>query len=121
VLAETQAEVNKQHAGIHLRLAECWYRIHQVLPMRTHPTMQMNGAGGYLFTGYKVAGNWAEDEKIVPSSASAPATNNDEDAMNVDNDDGNDRNDDADADADADADDDDADAEPNDKKRPRSD
>ncbi|XP_046567117.1 tRNA (adenine(58)-N(1))-methyltransferase non-catalytic subunit TRM6-like [Haliotis rubra] len=41
----------KERGGVlSLRLTETWYREYQVLPARTHPTMQMTGTGGYLLT-----------------------------------------------------------------------
>lgn len=37
-----------------LELGETWMREYQVLPQRTHPTMRMNAASGYILSGIKV-------------------------------------------------------------------
>ena len=37
-----------------LSLTSCWYRHFQVLPNRTHPTMEMCACGGYILSGTKV-------------------------------------------------------------------
>ncbi|XP_048259908.1 tRNA (adenine(58)-N(1))-methyltransferase non-catalytic subunit TRM6-like [Haliotis rufescens] len=42
--------VRERGGVLSLRLTETWYREYQVLPARTHPTMQMTGTGGYLLT-----------------------------------------------------------------------
>lgn len=42
---------------VNIRISETWYRHHQVLPQRTHPTVNMSTAGGYLFTALKVESN----------------------------------------------------------------
>jgi hypothetical protein len=38
-----------------MELMEIWTRDYQVLPERTHPTMKMHAASGYLLAGIKVA------------------------------------------------------------------
>ncbi|EEC02007.1 tRNA (adenine-N(1)-)-methyltransferase non-catalytic subunit TRM6, putative, partial [Ixodes scapularis] len=40
--------------AVFLKLSESWLRAHQVLPDRTHPSINMSGGGGYLLTGIKV-------------------------------------------------------------------
>jgi len=40
--------------AVNLKLTESWMREYQVLPMRTHPLMQMSGGGGFLLTAYIV-------------------------------------------------------------------
>ncbi|MES1910560.1 MAG: hypothetical protein MHM6MM_003134 [Cercozoa sp. M6MM] len=42
---------------VNLRLSETWSRFYQVLPNRTHPTMNMSADSGYLLTGYTVLNN----------------------------------------------------------------
>jgi len=59
-LAACYATIRAENAGVQLRLTETWLREYQVLPMRTHPTMQMNGTGGYLFTGVKVRSDYGK-------------------------------------------------------------
>ena len=45
----------KQNANfVNIQLSEVWFREYQVLPERTHPTMQMSGSGGYILSGIKV-------------------------------------------------------------------
>ncbi|AYU83961.1 hypothetical protein, conserved [Leishmania donovani] len=39
---------------VNLQISETWYRHHQVLPKRTHPTVNMSTAAGYLLTAIKV-------------------------------------------------------------------
>jgi len=41
-------------SGVGLELTETWTREYQVLPNRTHPLNQMNGASGYVLFGYKI-------------------------------------------------------------------
>lgn len=42
---------------VNLRLTTNWMRDYQVLPMRTHPAVQITGTSGYLLVGYTVKGN----------------------------------------------------------------
>ncbi|CCW63296.1 unnamed protein product [Phytomonas sp. EM1] len=42
---------------VNIRISETWYRHYQVLPQRTHPTVNMSTAGGYLLTAIKVERN----------------------------------------------------------------
>ncbi|KAG8343677.1 hypothetical protein TRVL_05491 [Trypanosoma vivax] len=42
---------------VNICLSETWCRHHQVLPHRTHPTVRMSTAGGYLLTAIKVSGS----------------------------------------------------------------
>ncbi|KPI90565.1 hypothetical protein ABL78_0325 [Leptomonas seymouri] len=44
---------------VNIQISETWYRHHQVLPKRTHPTVNMSTAGGYLLTAIKVRRNTA--------------------------------------------------------------
>ncbi|KEG15236.1 tRNA (adenine-N(1)-)-methyltransferase non-catalytic subunit [Trypanosoma grayi] len=39
---------------VNVRISETWYRHHQVLLNRTHPTVNMSTAGGFLLTAVKV-------------------------------------------------------------------
>ena len=54
-LAEAMHELRTAHRAVNLSLQESWWRAAQVLPGRTHPTMQMNHGGGYVFSGVTVA------------------------------------------------------------------
>ena len=47
--------VQEGKRAIGLQLQEPWLREHQVLPGRSHPTMSMQGTGGYLLTGTTIA------------------------------------------------------------------
>ncbi|MED6132461.1 hypothetical protein PIB30_019257 [Stylosanthes scabra] len=40
--------------AIGLQISEPWLREYQVLPSRTHPSMQMSAFGGYILTGTKI-------------------------------------------------------------------
>ncbi|CCW69995.1 unnamed protein product [Phytomonas sp. Hart1] len=42
---------------VNIRISETWYRHYQVIPQRTHPTVNMSTAGGYLLTAIKVERN----------------------------------------------------------------
>ncbi|CUG87120.1 Hypothetical protein, putative [Bodo saltans] len=44
---------------INIQISETWYRHHQVLSNRTHPTVNMSTAGGYLLTAVRVEKNSA--------------------------------------------------------------
>nr|CCC94005.1 conserved hypothetical protein [Trypanosoma congolense IL3000] len=50
---------------VNICISETWCRHHQVLPNRTHPTVRMSTASGYLMTAIKV------NEKVVNGSGSA--------------------------------------------------
>lgn len=39
---------------VNIRVSETWYRHQQVLPQRTHPTVNMSTAAGYLLTAIKI-------------------------------------------------------------------
>lgn len=39
---------------VNICISETWYRHHQVLPQRTHPTVNMSTAAGYLLTAIRV-------------------------------------------------------------------
>lgn len=54
-LAEARLQLGRSPATVNLHLQEPWQRPYQVLPMRTHPHMNVDGAGGYLLSGYVVA------------------------------------------------------------------
>lgn len=59
---------------INLQMTESWMRVHQVLPMRTHPNMSMSGTGGFLLTGTRVDANYkAPVEAPTAAPAAAPA------------------------------------------------
>ncbi|XP_042868194.1 tRNA (adenine(58)-N(1))-methyltransferase non-catalytic subunit TRM6-like [Penaeus japonicus] len=44
----------KAQGATNLRLSETWLRHYQVLPMRTHPEINMSGGGGYILCGARV-------------------------------------------------------------------
>jgi len=54
-LAELQEQLIKSKKAVHIRIEELWTREYQVLSMRTHPTMSMHGASGYLLSCLKIA------------------------------------------------------------------
>ena len=53
-LAECFRELQRQSLAINLRLSDTWMREYQVLPGRTHPSMNMSQSGGYILTGIKL-------------------------------------------------------------------
>lgn len=70
-LAECYQDLMESHAVVHIRLFETWHRVHQVLPMRTHPLMQMHGASGFILSGYKVKSSYGTPIP-APSAAHVP-------------------------------------------------
>ncbi|CBZ26437.1 conserved hypothetical protein [Leishmania mexicana MHOM/GT/2001/U1103] len=56
---------------VNLQISETWYRHHQVLPKRTHPTVNMSTAAGYLLTAIKVCRNPATPRSAVMLTAPA--------------------------------------------------
>lgn len=50
-LAETMNLLKRRGLAINMTLTEAWWRDFQVLPMRTHPLMNMNHGGWYLLSG----------------------------------------------------------------------
>jgi len=71
-LVECHTELQKPPAAaINLQLSETWLRLYQVLPSRTRPPMNMNGASGFILTGLKVG--LSEEEEDAHSTATSPA------------------------------------------------
>ncbi|CAJ1969096.1 unnamed protein product [Cylindrotheca closterium] len=67
-LAECFRELQEQRLAINLRLSDTWMREYQVLPGRTHPSMNMSQSGGFVLTGIKlcpVTGINDLDEEIM--------------------------------------------------------
>ncbi|XP_028398532.1 tRNA (adenine(58)-N(1))-methyltransferase non-catalytic subunit TRM6-like [Dendronephthya gigantea] len=54
VLSECLDALKETKSAINLDLTDTWWRSYQVLSMRTHPHIMMDGTGGYLLTGIKV-------------------------------------------------------------------
>jgi tRNA (adenine-N(1)-)-methyltransferase non-catalytic subunit len=63
-LAEAMNDLRHSGSAVGLLVQETWYRKQQVLPKRTHPTMNMNHGGGYLLSGIVTA---AGTETPMPS------------------------------------------------------
>lgn len=59
-----------------IRISETWYRHHQVLTNRTHPTVNMSAAGGYLLTAVKVERNAAPRPRFAVITDEAHAKYN---------------------------------------------
>lgn len=53
-LSECFRQLQVQNLAINLRLSSTWAREYQVVPDRTHPTMNMSQSGGFLLTGIKL-------------------------------------------------------------------
>lgn len=53
-LTECFHELQKRKLAINLRLSDTWMREYQVLPGRTHPSMNMTQSGGFLLVGIKL-------------------------------------------------------------------
>jgi len=50
-LLDAYMTMKEQGSAVNVNLSETWLRSYQVLPERTHPTVNMSGGGGYLLTG----------------------------------------------------------------------
>jgi len=61
-LAECFRELQKQQLAINLRLSDTWMREYQVLPGRTHPSMNMTQSGGFILTGIKLCPETGHNE-----------------------------------------------------------
>lgn len=58
---------------VNIQISETWYRHYQVLPKRTHPTVNMSTAAGYLLTAIKVDRNTSPPSRPAASPNPAPA------------------------------------------------
>jgi len=54
-LLDAYMTMKEQGSAVNVNLSETWLRPYQVLPERTHPTVNMSGGGGYLLTGIIVS------------------------------------------------------------------
>lgn len=61
-LADCFQQLQKQQLAINLRLSDTWMREFQVLPGRTHPSMNMTQSGGYILTGMKLCPETGKNE-----------------------------------------------------------
>jgi tRNA (adenine-N(1)-)-methyltransferase non-catalytic subunit len=67
-LTECFHSLQQQKLAINLRLSDTWMREYQVLPGRTHPSMNMTQSGGFILTGIKldpVHGHNDMDEELA--------------------------------------------------------
>ncbi|BBN05465.1 tRNA (adenine58-N1)-methyltransferase non-catalytic subunit [Marchantia polymorpha subsp. ruderalis] len=53
-LAECMFQLQKNNMAIALQLTEPWCREYQVLPLRSHPHMQMSATGGFTLSGIRI-------------------------------------------------------------------
>jgi len=61
-LTECFMELQKKKLAINLRLSDTWMREYQVLPGRTHPSMNMTQSGGFILTGTKLCPDTGHNE-----------------------------------------------------------
>lgn len=61
-LTECFLQLQKQQLAINLRLSDTWMREYQVLPGRTHPSMNMTQSGGFILTGIKLCPETGHNE-----------------------------------------------------------
>ena len=54
ILMETYMGLRAMDKMVNVKLTSNWMRNYQVLPMRTHPAIQMQGSSGYLLVGYTI-------------------------------------------------------------------
>lgn len=57
VLMECYTSMKSLDRMVNVRLITNWMRNYQVLPMRTHPAVQITGSSGYLLVGYTISNN----------------------------------------------------------------
>jgi tRNA (adenine-N(1)-)-methyltransferase non-catalytic subunit len=74
-LTECFRELQRQDLAINLRLSDTWTREFQILPGRTHPSMNMSQHGGFILTGIKIhpetgRGNNLDEELLKEIRAS---------------------------------------------------
>ena len=69
-LAESMVAMRDGGYAVNLAVQEAWWRQHQVLPMRTHPLVNMNHGGGYILSGTAVT--VGTDLPIAGLGAAAP-------------------------------------------------
>ncbi len=69
-LAECFQHLQSSQRAVFLQLQESWWRDYQVLPSRTHPTMQMSGTGGFILSGITVAKQSAAPPQPKPAATS---------------------------------------------------
>lgn len=53
-MAELKDYLMNNKKAVNIRIEELWTREYQVLPMRTHPHMNMHGASGFILSAVKV-------------------------------------------------------------------
>lgn len=53
-LIDLQEYLLSNNKATNVRIEELWTREQQVLPMRTHPNMNMHAASGYILSGIKI-------------------------------------------------------------------
>ncbi|CDW89783.1 trna (adenine-n)-methyltransferase non-catalytic subunit trm6-like [Stylonychia lemnae] len=53
-LAELKDHLLTNKKAVNIKIEELWTREYQVLPMRTHPNMNMHGASGFILSAVKV-------------------------------------------------------------------
>lgn len=58
---------------VNVQISETWYRHHQVLPKRTHPTVNMSTAAGYLLTAIKVGKTTTEAAPVAVAASASEA------------------------------------------------
>ncbi|KAF9650278.1 Gcd10p-domain-containing protein [Thelephora ganbajun] len=54
ILVDLQAKMKSAGGYLGANVTEAWKRKYQVLPGRTHPTMNMSGSGGYILHAFKM-------------------------------------------------------------------
>ena len=54
-LLDAYMTMKEQGLAVNVNLSETWLWSYQVLPERTHHTVNMSGGGGYLLTGIIVS------------------------------------------------------------------
>ena len=77
-LADAAQALRSQGLAAGVSLQEAWWREHQVLPGRTHPTMSMDHGGGFILSGTAVVARpaagataAAPEESAAPEGAAA--------------------------------------------------
>ncbi|GAM24157.1 hypothetical protein SAMD00019534_073320 [Acytostelium subglobosum LB1] len=91
-LIECYQFLNKGPLALNLAISEIWMREQQVLPKRTHPTMNMDGSSGYLLSCIKVKTSTNTTTTTPTTSTSSTSTTTSTDTNNNDNNNNNNNN-----------------------------
>eukprot|EP01061_Rhynchopus_euleeides_P014024 TRINITY_DN24313_c0_g1_i2.p1 TRINITY_DN24313_c0_g1~~TRINITY_DN24313_c0_g1_i2.p1 ORF type:complete len:471 (+),score=198.73 TRINITY_DN24313_c0_g1_i2:108-1520(+) len=82
-LIELSQQLRSSTIAVNVQLSETWFREYQVLPNRTHPTVNMNATGGFILSGtvvenahprsfWSVTDSFSQERNRTESGVGAP-------------------------------------------------